>query len=68
VASYNVEGGTNQGEFLGEPSTGKQASYAEIHFFGFVHGGIAEHWVNPDVFDWFTQVGVINLGASAAEA
>jgi steroid delta-isomerase-like uncharacterized protein len=68
VASYNMEGGTNRGEFLGVPPTGKQASYPEIHFFRFVDGKIAEHWVQPDVFGWFTQIGVIDLGPRATDA
>jgi predicted ester cyclase len=63
VATYNIEGGTNTGEFLGVPATGKQASYPEIHFFRIAHDKIAEHWVQPDVFGWFTQIGAINLGS-----
>lgn len=62
VAAYNNEGGTNKGEFLGVPPTGKAASYSEIHFFRFDGGRVAEHWVQPDVFGWFSQIGIIDLG------
>lgn len=53
------ETGTNTGEFLGIPATGKKATWTEIQFFRFENGKIAEHWVDVDIYAWFVQIGVI---------
>jgi steroid delta-isomerase-like uncharacterized protein len=53
------ETGTNKGEFLGIPPTGKKATWTEIQFFRFENGKIVEHWVDVDIYSWFVQIGVI---------
>ena len=60
LVSYRaVETGTNEGEFLGIPATKKTATWTEIQFFRIEHGKIVEHWVEPDIYSWFQQIGVI---------
>ena len=38
---------------------GKTATWTEIQFFRIKDGKVAEHWVDVDLFGWFTQLGVI---------
>jgi steroid delta-isomerase-like uncharacterized protein len=59
VAYHATESGTHKAEFLGIPATGKRATWTEIQFFRFQDGKVAEHWVDVDLFGWFTQLGVI---------
>jgi steroid delta-isomerase-like uncharacterized protein len=59
VAYRGTESGTHKAEFLGIPATGKSASWTEIQFFRFQDGKVVEHWVDVDLFAWFTQLGVI---------
>ncbi len=60
MVSYRAsETGTNKGEFLGIPATNKTATWTEIHFFKFKDGKVVEHWVDPDIYSWFQQIGVI---------
>lgn len=41
--------GTNLGEFLGTPPTGRQVEISEVSIFRMVNGKIAEQWVYPDM-------------------
>lgn len=59
VAYHGTESGTHKAEFLGIPATGKSATWTEIQFFRIQDGKVAEHWVDVDLFSWFTQLGVI---------
>jgi steroid delta-isomerase-like uncharacterized protein len=59
VAYRGTESGTHTAEFLGIPATGKSATWTEIQFFRIQDGKVAEHWVDVDLFSWFTQLGVI---------
>lgn len=59
VAYRGTESGTHQAEFLGIPATGKSATWTEIQFFRIQDGKVVEHWVDVDLFSWFTQLGVI---------
>jgi steroid delta-isomerase-like uncharacterized protein len=59
VAYRATETGTHQAIFLGIPATQKQATWTEIQFFRIQDGKIVEHWVDVDIFSWFTQLGVI---------
>lgn len=59
VGYWATESGTHKGEFLGIPATGKSATWTEVQFFRFEGGKCVEHWISPDVFDWFTQLGII---------
>jgi steroid delta-isomerase-like uncharacterized protein len=59
VVYRGTESGTHKAEFLGIPPTGKNATWTEIQFFRFRDGKVTEHWVDVDLFSWFTQLGVI---------
>ncbi|HLE72793.1 MAG TPA: ester cyclase [Anaerolineales bacterium] len=51
--------GTMQGEFLGMPPTGKQATWQEIHIGRFEDGKIAEHWATVDQMGMLQQLGLM---------
>ena len=60
LVSYRaIEKGTHKGTFLGIPATGKTATWTEIQFFRIANGKVIEHWVDVDIFSWFTQLGII---------
>ena len=60
LAAYRgTESGTHKDVFLGIPATGKSATWTEIQFFRIQNGKVVEHWVDVDLFAWFTQLGVI---------
>jgi steroid delta-isomerase-like uncharacterized protein len=59
VAYRGTESGTHKAVFLGIPATGKSATWTEIQFFRIQNGKVVEHWVDVDLFAWFTQLGVI---------
>lgn len=60
VVSYRAtENGTHKAEFLKIPATGKHATWTEIQFFRIANGKVVEHWVDVDIFGWFTQLGII---------
>ncbi len=51
--------GTQHGEFLGMPPTGKQATWTEMHICRVVDGKLVEHWANLDQLSLLQQLGVI---------
>jgi steroid delta-isomerase-like uncharacterized protein len=51
--------GTHQGELLGIPATGKQASVTGITIDRIVNGKIAESWNNWDTLGLLQQLGVV---------
>jgi steroid delta-isomerase-like uncharacterized protein len=59
VSYRGTETGTHKAEFLRIPATGRNATWTEIQFFRFRDGKVAEHWVDVDLFSWFTQLGII---------
>jgi len=60
LVSYRAsETGTHRAEFLKIPATGRSATWTEIQFFRIANGKVVEHWVDVDIFSWFTQLGVI---------
>jgi predicted ester cyclase len=60
VVCYRArETGTHKGEFLKVPPTGKHAVWTELQFLRIANGKVVEHWVDVDVFGWFTQLGII---------
>ena len=59
VAYRASETGTHKDTFLGIPATQKQATWTEIQFFRIKEGKVVEHWVDVDIFSWFTQLGII---------
>lgn len=50
---------TQKGEFLGVPSTGKQAAWSEIHIARLANGKVVEHWGIGDQLGMMQQLGLI---------
>jgi predicted ester cyclase len=59
LVARNSVTGTNNGEYLGRPPTGKSVTYDEIFILRFADGRIAETWGVVDVFSQMKQLGVI---------
>lgn len=51
--------GTQTGEFMGIPATGKRAVWTQTHICRLANGRLAEHWVNADQLGMMQQLGVI---------
>lgn len=51
--------GTQQGEFRGIPSTGKQITWTGITIVRFADGKIVERWANVDILSMLQQLGAI---------
>jgi steroid delta-isomerase-like uncharacterized protein len=56
---HAVATGTNQGEFLGMPATGKPMTMAMIDRIKFKGGKAVEHWGVSDNLAMLTQLGVV---------
>jgi predicted ester cyclase len=59
VVCRNVVTGTQQGEYMGLPPTGRSVTYNEIFIFRFDGGRIAETWGVVDVLAQMRQLGAI---------
>jgi predicted ester cyclase len=59
VVSRNTVTGTNRGEYMGVPPTGKLITYNEIFIMRFVDGRVAETWGVVDVLSQMKQLGVV---------
>lgn len=53
--------GTQTGEFMGIPATGKSFSVDNVVFTRIEDGKIAERWVMPDMLGVMQQLGVLEL-------
>lgn len=51
--------GTHQGDFMGTPATGKQATMTGIEIFRLADGKIVERWVEADMLGFMQQLGAI---------
>jgi predicted ester cyclase len=51
--------GTNTGEIMGMPATGKSATWTEIHIARGVNGRLSEHWGLIDRLSMLTQLGIV---------
>ena len=51
--------GTQQGEFMGIPSTGKSMSIGVIDIFRLAEGKFVEHWGQTDMMGMMQQLGTI---------
>ncbi len=58
VARLTVSG-TQQGAFLGIPSTGKHATITDIEIFRIANGKAVENWVQADFLGLLQQLGVV---------
>jgi steroid delta-isomerase-like uncharacterized protein len=59
VVARNTVTGTQQGEYMGRPPTGKPVTYNEIFILRFANGRIAETWGVVDVLSQMRQLGTI---------
>lgn len=59
VVSRNTVTGTQLGDYMGHPATGKAVTYEEVFIFRFADVRIAETWGVVDVFSQMRQLGVI---------
>lgn len=56
---------THRASLMGEPPTHEAVTWTEIHIYRMRDGRIAEHWVELDRLDLFTQVGLVVQAAIA---
>lgn len=61
VAVRNTVTGTNLGEYMGRPPTGRRVTYPEMFILRFTDGRVAETWGVVDVLSQLTQLGVVEL-------
>jgi steroid delta-isomerase-like uncharacterized protein len=59
VVGRFVVNGTNSGEFMGMPATGKTFIYDEIVIVRFKDGKIVEHWAEMDSMGMMQQLGIM---------
>jgi steroid delta-isomerase-like uncharacterized protein len=64
VTRWTIQG-TQQGEYLGVPPTGKQIKATGMDIFRVVDGKMVEHWVELDMFGTMQQLGVIPVPGQA---
>ena len=67
VAVRDVASGTHEGEFMGNPPTGRSFSAAHMHWFRVSGGKILEHWAVRDDLSHMRRLGLIPA-PEAAEA
>jgi predicted ester cyclase len=58
VLAWFIQSGTQTGEFMGIPPTGKKATWGEILILRFAGGKVVESWHNLDMLGMFQQLGV----------
>jgi predicted ester cyclase len=63
VLAWLSQSGTQHGELMGVPATGKKATWGQIIIFRFANGQIVESWSNEDLLGLMQQLGV---GASVS--
>jgi steroid delta-isomerase-like uncharacterized protein len=66
VVSRLTSTGTNTGEFMGMPATGKAITITEIHILRCEDGKLTEHWSNADNLGMMQQLGVIPMPDQAS--
>lgn len=59
VVARQTVTGTNLGEFMGLPPTGRPVTYTEIFIFRFSQGRVAETWGVVDLLSQRRQLGLI---------
>ena len=65
LALHLTASGTQRGEFMGIPATGRSATWQEAHFCRCAGGKLAEHWVVMDQLSMLRQLGVIPTSTEA---
>ena len=62
VAAAMTTEGTQTGDFMGIPASGKKISITEMHMFRVVDGKAVEHWGVSDAMGMMQQLGVMPQG------
>lgn len=60
IAIQYTSTGTNEGDFLGNPATGRQICINEMCIFRVEDGKIAELWLLPDLLSLKEQLGLLS--------
>src|SRR4051812_5367400 len=58
VVVHHQTTGTNKGEFMGMPATGKAVKFDEMHLVRFANGKMIEHWGVEDSMTMMQQLGL----------
>jgi len=66
IVSRLIAQGTQKGEFMGSPATGKQATWTEIHISRVTDGKFVEHWGLADQYSMLQQLGVVPAAKQVA--
>lgn len=59
VVARTTWSGTQRGEFMGVPPTGKSVSFGVIDIVRFANGKVTEHWGQMDAMGMMMQLGAI---------
>ena len=59
VMTYKTYHGTNLGNFLGVPGTGRKVSFETVDAMRVVDGRITEHWGVANLYSVMQQLGVL---------
>ncbi len=59
VVVRGIASGTHEGEFMGNPPTGRTFSVEHTHWFRFAGGKLAEHWAVRDDLNHMMQFDLI---------
>jgi steroid delta-isomerase-like uncharacterized protein len=65
VARWSLTG-TQRGEFLGIPPTGKPFTLQVIELYRVANGKMAEHWNVVDMYGFYQQIGAVPAPGSPA--
>ena len=66
MAGWNIRvTGTHTGEMMGIPATGKRFEYVTPNIGRFENGKAVEHWADQGMFQFLTQIGVLEQPAPA---
>jgi steroid delta-isomerase-like uncharacterized protein len=59
VVVHVISSGTNKGEMMGMPATGKAVKVGEMHIARIANGKIVEHWGVEDTMTMMQQLGLM---------
>ena len=66
VLAWISQSGTQSGELMGIPATGKKATWGQIIIARFAAGQIVESWTNEDILGLMQQLGIGGSSSSGA--
>ncbi len=64
--AVDVDGGTQQGAYMGVPASGRPVHWTETHFWRVVDGKIREHYGNVSMFEIHKMIGSHDLDPTLA--